>query len=534
MLDKKGFLFTVTVFLILVYILLSISVWVKSIEASERTFSEFYKESTVELTMEQITPAKMANISRVILNRNLVRLNEYSVEHTVLPGPAGDELAHVRGAMGELLAEGNASGSHFRGGESLGAEGNSSLRAWVNNLNASLRAIGVYVSEYNVTHFAFGQEDIDNVNYSFELHLGLKDFTNTSTVSRTYLINNTIGISGIVDPALRRASAVAAGDESEIKTVYRQFFFRKDLYPDSSSISVSRIPQTVSGGQGWLYGPLAAAGSPVGNVPLATTIPIGDRQGYILTGTFSEIEALGPSVYQDFGAYIVTTRPVLSASACGEDGDGEGHSDESNTFNPLQYVGENCSLAYRPEAGIMTEKPYIIAENFNAASAHTCPMLNNFSQTGRCALMLNPYLESQVASSPLLKYSTSGSGLFNVEGIRDFVMCGYYTHNPAAPSYLQRLLDDPYSRNSTQFGIETFVIGTYASDYGIYDTNSRLDRELFDGDIHGIKIRGLPGCKNFNSCSDSPMTGIFAVSGTAAADYGLGDAACNNGAAGCG
>ena len=88
--DKKGFLFTVTVFLILIYILLSISVWVKSIEASERSFSEFYKESTVELTMEQITPAKMDHITHVIMSRNMVRLNDYSIGHSLVPGPAGD------------------------------------------------------------------------------------------------------------------------------------------------------------------------------------------------------------------------------------------------------------------------------------------------------------------------------------------------------------------------------------------------------------------------------------------------------------
>jgi hypothetical protein len=98
---------------------------------------------------------------------------------------------------------------------------------------------------------------------------------------------------------------------------------------------------------------------------------------------------------------------------------------------------------------------------------------------------------------------------------------------------MQRLLNNSYSRSSQEFGIETFVIGVYANDTAVYDTNSRLDRELFDSFTDGIKVRGMPGCRNFASCSDSPATGIFAVSETVKNAYGLGGITCDNGAAGC-
>jgi hypothetical protein len=130
-----------------------------------------------------------------------------------------------------------------------------------------------------------------------------------------------------------------------------------------------------------------------------------------------------------------------------------------------------------------------------------------------------------------MKKRSSGGGLYKVESIRDFVMCGYYTHNPKAPSFLQRLLNDSYSRSSALFGIETFVIGNYANDYGAYDLYSRLDRELFNAT--GIKVRGLPGCRDFASCADSPVTGIFTVSADTKIDYGLEDITCDDNAAGC-
>ncbi len=518
--DKKGFLFTVTVFLILIYILLSISVWVKSIEASERSFSEFYKESTVELTIEQITPAKMDNVTFIIMNRALSRLNEHAAANWVIPGPMGDEDANTREALFSLLMNGSAPASEFHGGAAIPEEANSSLRAWANNLNASLRAIGVYVSDFGVTNFTVAQSDIDRVNYSFDMKLGLRDYTNTSAVSRTYRIANELDITGLVDPALARQSADSAGDNG---TIYRQFFFNKDLYSNYSDITADTLPQSVEGGQGWLYGPLAKASGSGDLVPEATDVAPSDRRHYILVGTMDQFNDLTSGVYQQFGGYILTNAPTNPTNCSSKE-------NEDDTFNPLKYSGVSCNVSVGTP---YTGKPFMVAPGFNPVTAPECPMLDGSNASRRCVLMLNSYLPEEVSDDPERKLVTAGSGLYGLEIVRDFVMCGYYTHNPEAPSYLQRLLNDSYSRNSSQFGIETFVIGNYAADYDVYDINSRLDRELFMGGIAGIKVRGLPGCRDFASCSDSPITGIFAVSDGTKDDYGLGDVACDSGAAGC-
>lgn len=523
MLDRRGFLFTVTVYLLLIYILLSISVWVKSIETSERSFSEFYKESTVELTIEQITPDKVDEISNIIMNRALVRLNDHSIGHSVDQGPPVDENKNIRSALLDLLVNGSADADYFRGSEAMAPEPNSSLRAWVGNLNASLRAIGVYVNEFNVTHFEIGQSDIDKMNYSFDMLLGLKDYSNISAVSRTYHVSGELGVSGLVDSALARESRNEAGDN---QTVYRQFFFKKDIYGNFSDISVSRLSQDVDGGQGWIYGPLALASGSGELVPAATTIAPSLRKNYILVGTFDEIDSLTPLIYTAFSGYILTENASVTADGCTG-------GRESNTFNPIRHSpAPNCTPGFSG-SGIITDKPFMVAPEFNASTAPECPLLDGSNATRRCVLLLNTYLPEEVKANPQRKLSTSGSGLYDVEIIRDFVMCGYYTHNPAAPSYLQRLMNDSYKRESADYGIETFVIGNYANDYDVYDINSRLDRELFEGALPGVKIRGLPGCRNFNSCADSPVTGIFAISDSAKDDYGLDAIACDNGAAGC-
>lgn len=524
MLDKKGFLFTVTVFLVLTYILLSISVWVKSIETSEQSFSEFYKQSTVELAIEQITPEKMSTISHIITTRALNRLNTHSIENEVVPGPV-DEEQNIRKAMYELIVYGNASDSYFYGvGSSITQEENSSFTSWVNNLNASLNAIGVYVSDFNVTNFQFTQGDIDLVNYSFDINLTLRDRTNTSSVSRIYQIKNQLDITGLVDPALVRVSKTHAGDT---KALYRMFFFNKALYPTPLTLTVQEISPSVQGGQGWLYGYLAVANSSNAalGLPNATAVAPEIRHSYILVGTYAEITALSDDVYETFGGYILTNAPNLQLPAC------SGHKNETDTFNAIEYLGAGCTPAIGGN-GIPTSKPFIASNGFNPLDAEKCPILDGSNATGYCALFVNNYNEEQVAETPANKLVTSEAGIYSVERIRDFVMCGYYTFNPKAPSYMQRLLSDSYSRNSSLYGIETFVIGIYANDSAVYDTHSRLDRELFNGSITGIKVRGLPGCKNLASCSDDPNTGIFAVSSDTKIEYGMVNITCDT-AAGC-
>ncbi|MDD5339924.1 MAG: hypothetical protein PHV13_01605 [Candidatus ainarchaeum sp.] len=516
--NKKGFLFTVTVFLILTYILLSISVWVKGVEASERAYSEFYKESTVELAIEQITPAKVDDVTNIVMNRALFRLNGNSIDHPVKEGAADDENAYISKALYGLLVNGTAPSSCFQDSAAMADDG-SSLTAWMSNLNASLLSIGVYVSEFSVSNFRVWQGDIDTVNYSFDMGLRLNDYSNTSAVVRTYHLNNAVGISGLADPALARESRNLIDGPS---TAYRQFFFNKSLYASPDRISVRQL-STGQAGQGWLYAYLASASGPKDLVPSAAELDMSQRRNYILVGSFSEITSLTPGVYEAFAGYIITDGPGYQGECIASK---VTNKNEVATFNPIRYSGDSCTVDIDPGAGAPTSKPFILAHDFDASAAPECPIFaGNATARGRCALITSRYLPEQIRADPLKKLDSSASAIYGVEAIRDFVMCGYYTQNPAAPSYFQRLMPDSYSRNST-LGIETFVIGQYANSTN-YDLNSRLDRELFNASIDGIKIMGLPGCKTYESCADTPSTGIFAISQQTVSAYGLGQLACS-------
>jgi hypothetical protein len=518
-LSKKGFLFTVTVFLILTYILLSISVWVKGVEASERAYSEFYKESTVELAIEQITPAKVDNVTNIAMNRALFRLNGHAMDHPLREGQPGDENANIRAALYGLLVNGSAPAALFQDGAGVPEE-NSSLRAWVSSLNSSLLSIGVYVSSFEVSSFNAWQGDINTVNYSFDMNLNLRDYSNTSGVTRTYHINNAVYINGLVDPALARASRSLADDEH----VYRQFFFNKDVYGSPAGVSVQTLAAG-RGGQGWVYGQLASASGAMDLVPAASELDMSMRHNYIIVGSFTDIIALTPGVYESFAGFIVTDLPGHPSNCTTRDRSATYYNEEG-TFNPLKYEGNDCHASMDRTAGEATSLPFIVAPGFNPLSAPRCPVFTGSSTLlGRCALITNTFLPSEVNGAPASKLDTSASAIYGIESVRDLVMCGYYVQDAAAPSYFQRLLPASYLRNSS-LGIETFVIGQYANSTS-YDLNSRLDRELFNSSIEGIKVMGLPGCRNYESCADSPTTGIFALSSGMISAYNLGPLACS-------
>jgi hypothetical protein len=189
--NKKGFLFVLTVFLILTYILLSVSVWVKAIEASESSYSEFYKESNVELAVSQITNQKVDAVSYLILNRALDAFNNQSIDHPFAVGSTGDENHYIAAAFGEWLENGTPSQSDFADGVAP-SEPTSSLAAWASSLNASLAATGVTLDYFKVTDFTITQTDIDTLSYSFNATLRMSDKSGTTSVDRTYHISNAL------------------------------------------------------------------------------------------------------------------------------------------------------------------------------------------------------------------------------------------------------------------------------------------------------------------------------------------------------
>jgi len=501
--DKKGFLFVVIVFLIMAYILTSLSLWVKAVESSERAYSEFYKESNVELLISQITSQKVNEISGFVMNRALYNVTLLSVDHPIKSGPSGNPLMYVNRTFYEFAYNGSPAGSNFEDGASPASDYSSSLSAWIGNLNSSLAAVGAYVDSFYMYNFNISQNNYSSLNYTFKVYLSVRDLANQTAVARVYDVKGVLDISGTVDPALKRESG---GDIAA-----RKFYFGP--YNNPLSLQPTKIDSS-SGGQGWFYGPLVSTTD-------VAKIPVAQRHLFILVGTYKDIIALsGTDNYLQFGAFILTNDTEYSASPCS----GTLNYDEKNTFNPITYTAPGC--APKIVSSNLMPQPYVIVKDFKVGSGGDCPdFTSSAGKKNKCALILSTSTHQQVLNDPKLKNTVAGAGVFNVEKARDFTMCGYYVNSKFAPSYIQRLFKDSYSYTDEKYGIETFVIGQYANT--TYDGNSRLDREIFNSSKKGEFIRGMPGCRNFDDCSDTPSVGIFGLSTNAITDYGFDSIKCS-------
>jgi len=510
---RKGFLFVVTVFLILTYILLSISVWVQSLEASERSYSELYKESSVELIIDQITPPKVNDISNVIMTRGMFVLNRHSVDHTMKEG-SEYEHQHIESALEEYLKDGAPSAEHFNDGVAPESEYNASLGGWMHSLNVSLIAVGAYIDHFEIDDFEIEQNSYDTVDYSFNMSLSLRDTSGTTTITRTYPVEGTVNITGYVDPA-----AVRESDEME-EPVYRQFFFYPE-YGSPAELSPDNI-EDIESGQGWFYGPLIG-------VSEAASLEADHRHRYIIVGTYSEITSLADDTRNMYGGYIVTNSPGKT-DVCSEGG--TSYYDEVNTFNALQYESVAGSCEVSMDMDTYTFKPYIVAPGFSIGSAPECPDLIR-GTTEKCALMIAEHTPEYIIEDDSHyddKYdSPAHTGIYGIEDLRDYTLCGYYVPNENAPSYLQRLMNDSYSRTSIH-GIETFFIGEYMKP-SVYDEYGRLGRNIFNGTMMDELIRGMPGCKNAGMCTASGViTGHFGLTSETIDEYGAGSIDCGDGA----
>jgi len=506
--NRKGFLFVLTVFLILTYILLSVSVWVKSIEASESAYSEFYKESNVELAMEQITPMKVDAVSNIVLNRALFVLNNYSIDHAFKAGQS-NENSEIEAAFGEWLQNGSPSQSHFTD-NSAPSEPSSSMEAWAEGLNGSLAATGVSLDEFRVYDFVLTQTSINRLNYSFKADLRMSDKSGTTSVTRTYYINDSLDITGLPDPAIARASKVR---DQNNPIAGRVFVFRSS-YSDRGDIApVSK--GSSSGGKGWFYGYLTTPSDAAG-------VNASEIGSYVLVGSYSDI--INTPNYTDFGAYAVNTTPNSDGTCT--DSSNNVFTSQKDTFNPVKYTlsGGDCKPDFNFGKGQQTANPFIISTNLDLSDPDlACPNLATLAVDRKCALFVTA---TDLDAADSLDTRTSPGGVFSIERARDFTLCGYYIHDPLAPSYPQRLFADAYLRNSTDYGISTFLVGQYVNQ-SIRDSYSMLDREMFTSTPLVYYIRGMPGCKDQRMCGSASGTGIFGLSAGSISAFGLGSISCD-------
>lgn len=131
-----------------------------------------------------------------------------------------------------------------------------------------------------------------------------------------------------------------------------------------------------------------------------------------------------------------------------------------NIFGAVLYVGTH---------------PHLVNPSVPFAASKTLPELP-------AALLI-------IAPSDTAIDDAGGTVLYDIEGLRDFVICGKYVNNSDAPNFLQRIANRTDAKD--KHGIETVLAAQWVPVQ--WKNYSHIDHEFYNK-ITGERIMGLPGC----------------------------------------
>ncbi|MEW6528817.1 MAG: hypothetical protein AB1391_02930 [Candidatus Micrarchaeota archaeon] len=501
---SKGFFFVLIVFISILYIFIYFTAWINAVEISEKVSSEKFRALSLEDLSSQLTHNKFMKFFDISGNYALFKINDYSSNNShTLKNHSSDELFYFRRAFFDVLVNGT-SNDNFDGNELNYSDDERNiytLYALSNNLNSILSKAGLEIKKFEITDTDLNQVDITTFSMMMNISISVSDRLSTISINRTFHLEKNFSIEGFPDPMIKRESQKIPSLSMNIeKQIYTN---NTPLELDIKNINVGKQ------GQGFFYGELVNANDS------ATNSLIGKRH-YILVGTYND--TIKVSDYSQFGAYILTNEPVMNTTTSPPS--------ETETFMAITY---NLSGDMEIKNQLTENQAFAVVPNFDILKF-------NGPENKHYALIIAKYSGKEVKSNVSKKnYSIS---IYDIEGLRDATICTYYLNSSRAPSYVQRLSGNALSLSSTNFGMESFLVGEWTGGKNLieYENYSRVDWEFFNKTM-GIKIRGMPGCKTFEMCSidvgtDAPL-GHFRLSDNSLTIYNLVNIACNDGRARC-
>ncbi len=504
---KKGFFFVLGVFILLVYVAMSLQAYTRAIGEGGKGYEETIKIATYDIVLAELSNETMNEIVDIYSYYAIYKMINHTAEEPLKAGKE-EELEHFKGAFRELVQSGESKREHFAGSPLVYGEeekADYTFNGLSSKLKESLEKTGMQLETFNVSEVNIYQKEYNKVNVDVVILLNVSG--KGARLDKIYRINRTLEIEGMEDPMVLRWLR-----KHDFENASRQIWFAPYAPQKAKIITYA------THGQGWFYGPLVSARK-------ANATNETERWKYIAVGDYSDFEVLeDEGILEEFGAYILTNSVDTISSGC------PNKQNELNVFNAVFYDPKKGCKAEISSEYIKTEKPFAVAPYFSMGMADT-------DGEGKPAvLFVNEHTPEEVEDSGgEEKVNEHNDGfVYDIEMLRDEVICAYYFWAPEeAPSFLQRFLENSENRTS-EYGIEGFVVGkAFGGDEFSKGRNwSRIDWEFVSG-MDGIKVRGMPGCKSFEMCSELNFLGNFALTEQSLSDYNMDEIACNDGRAAC-
>jgi len=479
--------------------------------------SEKYGAEGMTVILDELTDEKLSSFADISARYALYKLDNFT--YSSCPSPdlrleydnSEDDssfVTEVNKSIYDLMNEGNTSTDHWSGRElryDKGENATYTLSSWKEALKSACEERGLNISFGEIKDFTFNQTDAWDVSVNFTIEINVTDGEGRMELKKNLTANASFPIDGFVDPmiACESTSRSTPGNASE-----RQVFRSATNYtvPADASPILLRHEDDVVEGKGWFFGNVTDKPCDYNETKAKLNV--------LVTPYFDTMDCPNGTislagVADSFGGVIVTTVP------------------QWNMTNSV--VISNCNYTTYRQTGCLDCLNRTDGVNITpgAFCPSTAPQLSNIN------LVNVPFIavdgDNWLNDTPADKYGDKHvlfdnehelktqdgyHRIWNMEPLRDLVLCGYYVEAGEAPSFLQRFTKTAAELSAGEydmdFGIETFVEGRWAG--GDYDTDhescSRVDHNFYHNYpttcVEGTRIKGMPGCKSKDMCTDSP------------------------------
>lgn len=538
--DKKGFFFTVVVLVLLSFLIISVSMWSKVIEAKERRAPEKYKAEAIALVLDELTDEKMSSFANISAHYALYRLDTHTYSHAheqvdlrlkEKSGDGPDFIVEVNRSIYDLMEEGNTSASnwaeqHYLNYSSKEEWAEYTLAGWEKALKSACKEIKLNLSVGEMENFTFEQTDWWTVSVHFNIQVNVTYEDGSMKMSRNLTADASFPIEGFVDPMIACGSMVQSVDIPDCgyngtgswMAPERQIF-RNLNYDDPSHASPILVggPQTTFDtyeGEGWFFGEMTTNPCDFSDPDAMLKV--------LVTGYFDNKECGGENISLGgiadlFGGVIVTERP--------QPNDTRIFLPQCNYTERRQTRCLDCIIDYvdfepaSPPASC-PKQPGDVDLYDNQVTVPFIAVGGSGWRNGIPEAWEYTHTPRKKVQHVLFDNKYEGwvrkrdgyHRIWNIEPLRAFVLCGFYVGVDDAPSFLQRFTDEGYKlKGGNKFGIETFVEGLWAGgplDEPKRDRNkvySRVGHVFYEEDTGTIddkmRVKGMPGCKSKDMCT---------------------------------
>jgi len=581
---KKGFFFTIAALVLLGLLVLSLQLFVQQKASEYSALEDRMSESLSAVPFQFIDENNIAtftNISAIYATNKLaealiyynsfkpqvVAIN-YTPSYSNKPFnflPIDDGIGYVNTSIFELMYYGNTSGylsdssifgkSFYPSGSNLTYSQNEYVYTLSNYFEQTSKVAKDY--GYNLTwgpikNFSLNQTDYRTILVSYQVDVNLS--SKLTDIKKTLKIKTSFNIDGLPDPYLAvRYTYLLNSNNGAVQppsgyspmplslVPFKNVYFN-NAYKSAQDIQPKKIASG-SQGLGWFYGPLTNKThnqfSP--NDQIYNTSKL-SRFIFVTSN-----ETLARSESQYFGAVILLGTPYTTTEVRSD----RVITEEHNCIWCVDKVierslpGSQKTTYEVSQAPIKRAIPFLIIDpgsfssalsnvqrkyqyslmSFSGPSANyelkEVLITSKYNIKDACSNYNDNPPPSQCAKSLLDKKSNSEPSIYDLTGLRDMAICGFYIPSDYGPSYLQRFTNiqtivagyDP-RLSVLGFGIESFDVGAWAGGY--LSTTFGLDEEsayVSKLDYHfptyfdpykragldycrGVFIKGMPGLKD--------------------------------------